>query len=677
MARLGETLLLPFVNRPSRGDARPQREAKGKAIGFRELLSWGVASGLVGSILLLAHLRFLAPGALSEIGLLGAIRLASVTMTLSSLVVLSSWCLVRLAGRRPAPRRLAPWAAAAVAVAPMATSWSLFGLWNGKSDTATLLAVAVIVLLATWLGEIAFSSVAGVVRWLSRPAAVLISVAALGHAVLAVNSRVSISTVVRGAVEKDEPVGVREPEGETASVVVLLTIDTLRADHLGVYGYSRETSPNIDRIADEGLVVESMLSASSGTIPSLATVHTGLDPWCHGVRDQKGRLDEGTPRLSESFRDAGYRTLAVVTNRLLRQRNGFAQGFDHFENLGDVVATQAVKRARALIESSGSGPVFLWLHFMDPHTPYVPEKRLFRSFLSDDLYSSRKLSTIDYGSYGGVKLSRVFGAEEADRAQVLEGDVVARYDGEIRAADLGVGQALAALAEIAPPRDTVVFMLADHGETLHRGPLDPVFQHALDVYQSTVRIPAILWAPGRVEPGTRLTTPAHQVDVMPTLLALAGIGENRDPGDPGVDLASAGEPGRRVLVTQTAWWDALSLKLLPSKWRQPSFAVFDGRHKLVVRPRSELRQVLGPKSWLHAWRTTVTGGFRDAELYDIEADPNETTDLSRSRPEKVSELNRALESYKTTYDLQPCRPAARDETDFDDDHALRALGYLD
>jgi arylsulfatase A-like enzyme/tetratricopeptide (TPR) repeat protein len=279
--------------------------------------------------------------------------------------------------------------------------------------------------------------------------------------------------------------------------ILLITLDTTRADRLGAYGWRHARTPNIDRLAEEGLLFTRAYSAVPMTLPSHATIMTGLYPFYHGVRDNSGfRLAGQARTLAEMLSDHGYRTGAVLAAFVLDAGFGLDQGFDDY--LDDVPARSQVERMQVpernaqkvvdcainWLKSIGSDkPYFLWCHFYDPHHPYLTP----RSF---PFYRSHP------------------------------------YDQEIAFVDFHLGRLLDYL-EAAPVNDraTIVVLAGDHGEALGEYGEET---HAYFAYDSTLHVPLVFKLPDNLRAGTRIDVPVGLVDIMPTILDLAGV---PPPGD--------------------------------------------------------------------------------------------------------------------------------------------------
>jgi arylsulfatase len=306
--------------------------------------------------------------------------------------------------------------------------------------------------------------------------------------------------------------------------VVLVVVDTLRADHLGSYGFPLPTSPHLDRFADEAVVFERALAASSNTVPSHASLMTSRFVRGHSVGWINGssRL-EGRVTLAMRFREAGYETAAFVSNFVLRRSTGLDAGFELYDdvlpeaerNRPEIFERRAeATTARALewLAARGARPVFLFVHYQDPHGPYTPPPERDDAFASLEAGESPALPWLtDDDSPGGIP--RYQQLPGLDRL----GQYERRYAGEIAYFDASLGRLLEALA--ARPRPRVVLITADHGESFGEGGF--YLNHGHATTPDLAHVPLLIRAPG-LAPGRR-ADPVHHVDVAPTLLELAGL----------------------------------------------------------------------------------------------------------------------------------------------------------
>jgi choline-sulfatase len=327
--------------------------------------------------------------------------------------------------------------------------------------------------------------------------------------------------------------------------VIFITVDTLRADRLGFAGYWRDTSPAIDQIAREGAVFDNARSGAGWTLPAMASLFTGRRPRAHGARDFHSSIDRKIPTLPEILRQHGFETRGYVSNVLLDARYGFDRGFDHFDaslsNVGNPhqisTSEQLTNRVLADLDRRPvDEPLFLWVHYSDPHFAYV--------------------------EYPGEPF---FGPTPADR-----------YDGEIARTDRAIGQLLDGLRGRSRYAHALIVLTADHGEEFgeHGG------IHHETLHAEVVEVPLVIRAPG-AERG-RSSAPARQIDVAPTVLAQLDIPQ--PPAWPGRDLFA-----RSADEQQKGFYE----RDVPTRFRQR--AVRNGDYKLIVvesRPPDTIDEAL-------------------------------------------------------------------------------------
>lgn len=401
-------------------------------------------------------------------------------------------------------------------------------------------------------------------------------------------------------------------EAATGANLLLISLDTTRADRLGPYGYAAAETPALDRLAKSGVVFERCFSPAPITLPAHSSLMTGTDPFVHGVRDNGSfRLHESNVTLAEALQQAGYRTAAEVAAFVLNREFGLDQGFDRYEDTsavadtvlnrtsasrrGDSVADAAIERLREF--SADARPFFLFVHFFDPHAPYDPP-----------------------------------GDWSTNRAHP--------YDGEIAYTDAQVGRILKALERLGLAENTVVVVTADHGEGLGEHDEDT---HTVFLYDSTLRVPLIISAPGRLPGGLRVPGDTRLIDVAPTLLDLLGL----DPLERAQGTSLLARMSRREGSATPVYGESF----------YPRFGY----------GYSQLR------SWRH-------GGLKyihapTPELYDLQRDPGETVNLAEERPQDVARLRSELFSWILDAPRPPDSDHAIRVLDDESRAKLRALGY--
>lgn len=405
--------------------------------------------------------------------------------------------------------------------------------------------------------------------------------------------------------------------------VVLVTIDTLRADRLGCYGDSAGTSPALDALARDGARFARASAATPVTLPSHATILTGRYPAAHGVRNNAAfTLRDSETTLAESLRAAGYRTGAFVGSWVLSRSFGLGQGFetydDRFDGAGAVARAAGPaargerpveRRAEAVTDAvlawvgtqPAREPLFVWAHYYDPHASYLPPSPWLERFPD-------------------------------------------RYRGEVAYTDHEVGRLLERMRELRGKREPLVLVVADHGEAFGE---HGEHQHGLFVYEPTIHVPWLLAWRGHVPAGKVVPDEVTIADVAPTVLGLLGLPPL--PAPQGIDLAGTLLEGRAVSRPQ----GILIENLLPR---------YDfGWAELVALRRGASKFIRAPRE----------------ELYDLADDPGEARDLAATRPEVAAGERERLaglvrDAERTRGDDSAAAPSLDDEALSN----LRSLGYV-
>ncbi len=428
-----------------------------------------------------------------------------------------------------------------------------------------------------------------------------------------------------------------------ASHVLLVVIDTLRADHLGCYGYERATSPHIDRLAREGALFRRATAQSSWTGPSMVSMFTGRH-----LAAEKLRLPKDAPVLAEIFREHGWRTAAFVVNPLVHNaENGFRRGFERFE------CDARFEDVRDWIVSAGRTPTFTYVHWVDPHDPYGPASE-YEHFQKQPGRIPPELARY-YDALQSSLDPEVFAADTAAIGRAING-----YDDDVRLVDSKVDIALRALRTAGVLERSVVVVASDHGEglwtrpdsprpgdaTAPRGILDThKMTHGNQLYEELVHVPLVLFAPFAVQ-GAVIDAPVENVDILPTLLELACL------------PAPAGLTGRSLVPLLSGDADARGGNARDSV--------------SLTRYAAALRTADGTKLILPSAAGRAAGLV--TELYDLEQDPGERVNLAAERPADVERL-RARLSAVLARGLQD--EPGEWELSEENQAALRELGYVE
>jgi arylsulfatase A-like enzyme/thioredoxin-like negative regulator of GroEL len=391
----------------------------------------------------------------------------------------------------------------------------------------------------------------------------------------------------------------------SAGPVILVVVDTLRADRLPVYGYSSGRAPVLSAFAQEAVVFDRAYAHAPQTLPSHASMFTGRLPFEHQVRDNLGfTLSAGSPTLAAMFQASGYRTGGFVSAFVLRPDTGVAQGFDVYDATFPAMAadrsaaqvqragTETLAAAEKWLASLSSDRFFLFLHLYEPHTPYR----------APDRYAD-----------------------------------LAPYDGEVAFADEIVGRLFASLRARGWYDNATIMVLSDHGEGLG----DHIEEeHGLFLYDEVVRVPWIMRLPRGQSAGRRVKDPVQHIDLLPTLAALAAL--TAPTGLRGRDL-SAALFDRGPLPPQGIYAEALYPRY-HFGWSE-LLSLTDDRYRYIKAPREE--------------------------LYDLERDPDEQTNIAAERGQAATALRSALDALVAGRGIDV--PSAVSD---DDRQRLAALGYV-
>jgi arylsulfatase A-like enzyme len=407
--------------------------------------------------------------------------------------------------------------------------------------------------------------------------------------------------------------------------VILISIDTLRSDHLGCYGHDRDTSPNIDRMAAAGALFEHAFSPTAWTLPGHASMFSGLAPRRHGATIAKTAIREDVPLLAEILAAEGYGTAAVVNAPFMQAKFGFDRGFERFDYIPKLEVARHQQAVLETLRGERDRPFFHFLHYMSVHDPYSPEER-FNKFVGE----YEQPIGVD-----GQKLLKLWRAMDRGEASLNEDEVRYLndlYAGGILSIDARMGELFDELDRLELTDSTIVILTSDHGEEfMEHGSI----VHTKTLYDELLAVPLILRGPG-IPAGARVQSMAGLVDILPTVLGLAGF--ELPAGLDGVDLAELWRDDtvpERMMEIETSWIDGTRAK---RGIRTPT-------RKLIVN---------------------LDDGSR--EFYDLVQDPGENTNLY---PHPAAE---ELESLLGSLQQEQAGEAV--ELNEQDVERLRALGYM-
>lgn len=427
--------------------------------------------------------------------------------------------------------------------------------------------------------------------------------------------------------------------------ILIIDIDTLRADHLGCYGYHRETSPNIDEFATEATRFEWVFAQAPNTPPSQASILTGVYPTSHGRIGNKQVISKSAPALAVELSEAGFTTGAIVDGGLMVSGFGYERGFDLYDDEGGHLREIGPKVMDYLddrIDDARRGDRRPWLllaHTYDVHSPYEISPRRFKTMFLSEL---NELPSEDYRGRMSEVMAGVWKARNENPPPRLgEAEMayaVACYDGGIRHVDHWFGDVVNRLKNMGIYDQCIIVVISDHGDEFQEH--DGLFHEM--IYSSVARIPLIIRFPGGRHAGTVIDDVVESIDLMPTLLGaldlpVPALVQGRDLGP----LIRGGEAGERVAVTESP---------------------FRGRRIAAAN---------------HAARLILTEKSGRTELYLYRNDPLELDDRAAVDPDAVSDLEDAIERWRVLAETLESPASQGPEWSTEQLEQLKALGYLD
>jgi arylsulfatase A-like enzyme len=466
--------------------------------------------------------------------------------------------------------------------------------------------------------------------------------------------------------------------GGPPQTVILIQGDTLRKDHLDLYGYERKTAPTLTRLAGEGAFFDNAITQTSWTKAATPSIMTSLYPSTHGVHQIPDRLPAAATTIAEVYREAGYATVSFSAVAFTGAYTNLHQGFEELHEAestvgragprGGKTAREFTDRLLDWLEGHRQVRSFVYLHFFDPHAPYEPnrpydtlwgdpkgreeylrEQEVLKNFIADPFLAQRGMATRDELVKAG-----------------LDPEAYLRYskdwyDGSIRGMDTEIARLVDRLGELWLDTRALIAFYADHGEEFHdHGRM----WHGQGIYGEMLRVPLILWSPGRV-PKARVEEPVRLIDVMPTLLDLSGLRVPEAAQGQSMRPLFAGTPARGGAAAGGGWTrrPVIAEKQPIGRDGFPnmseSYAIMDGDWKLI-------RNVVRPPD------------KAEFELFQFYKDPLDQANVAADHPEVVQRLSRELDAFQQmarAARLKPDTETAKGLTKEQIEH-LRSLGYL-
>lgn len=384
--------------------------------------------------------------------------------------------------------------------------------------------------------------------------------------------------------------------------ILLISVDTLRADRVGCYGDNRGITGMMDFWAERGVRFETAYAPSPWTLPSHASAFTGLYPTEHMAIDEKINIDKTTPMLAEILQKAGFTTGAFVSHYYLSAEYGFDRGFDDFFIKPNATADEMVTKAIAWLKDNKNKNFFAFLHLFDPHTPYQPPQNFAKKHYPADTGVFVSGTTKDV-----IEVIRTWPSERAKKVLKC---LSALYDGEIDFVDKQLEVLFKFMQQNLLDQNTLIILFSDHGEEFmeHR-----LMEHGFTLYEEQLRVPVIFYAPNKLPAGEVIKEPINLIDLMPTLLDFLGLPPLNKPIS-----------GRSVMPLIRGETETLKRHLMAETTRQgpDRVAIIKDRYKYIYSPKFNLN-----------------GRSFDELLFNLRADPLESNNLIREEKKKASALN--------------------------------------
>lgn len=405
--------------------------------------------------------------------------------------------------------------------------------------------------------------------------------------------------------------------------VVIVVIDTVRADHLSAYGYGRPTTPRIDSFARDAVRFSHAYSVSSWTVPAHASLFTGLYPATHGATQEHLQLDGQFPTLAETLRDAGYASVAFSGNPYVAQATGLARGFESMKEMwrqpGNWESGAKPHATNRLISEwldrrPTDRPFFLFVNYIEAHFPYDAPAAYQKPYLPKEITAGEaEQAKVKWNDW--YLQPRPF----PPRVAAIR---VGQYDAEITYLDAIVGELLDDLKKRGLYDDALIILVSDHGENLGaNGHLDHVFS----LYNSTVQVPFIMRLPHGRSSGVVRSDPVQLIDIFPTVAAEARISIVTDHL-PGLNVADNAAPLDRAIVAEYEYPNQALGAFAPRDQESAALAPFRRRLRSIQVGSTKL----------------IAGSDGRSELYDLAEDPDERLNVIVGRKEVAAELQQRL-----------------------------------
>lgn len=448
--------------------------------------------------------------------------------------------------------------------------------------------------------------------------------------------------------------------------VVIFLIDTLRADRIGAYGYTKPTSPYIDSLVADGVLFEDASAPAPWTLPSVVSLLLSALPCEHNVLIDGDKVAATARTLPMRLHQAGYNTASFFANPYAGALSGLERGYDVARAMDTQVDDEVVKDWLSTFDAEPVEPFFLYIHNTEPHNPYRAEPAFVERFgeasretrqeVEKAYRLYRRLTRIDYDEMQarGTVDNTAKQDELGRRLSALGSRINVLYDATVAEADDRLGAIVRALEEAGVWDNTLFVLLADHGEELGE---HGSWQHDQSVYQELIRVPLVIRFPRNEFAGTRVTHPVTLLDVAPTIVDYLGATE-----------LTAGFRGRSLLPWIEGQTDENLMRVTAMRANRKKF------YRPHKENRGDLNVVIRQGEWKGIWNAET----ESLELYDLGRDSGESEDMSAAEPELVGDMLHFAQSWLAGCESSAMESYTENELQLDEEtrRRLEALGYI-
>jgi arylsulfatase A-like enzyme len=471
--------------------------------------------------------------------------------------------------------------------------------------------------------------------------------------------------------------GIGSPEAPQG--VILIMIDTLRKDHMSLYGYERDTTPTLVKMADEGTLFLDNITQATWTKVSTPSIMTSLYPQSHRVFDAPNRLPAAAHTIAEVYREGGYATASFCSNGFTGRATNLHQGYEEVHEAGSLNLQGSTKSSRPVVDGASDwlerhkdSPFFMYLHFYDPHSnfePRPPYNTMWADAAGKTEHEEQRKKALDYAKSKGETRQFNHLPEPGDLSSTGTDPKawmdyeMGWYDGSIRGFDAEIARLLERLRTLGIADKTQIAFITDHGEELHdHGKMG----HGFDAYGEITNVTMMLYRPGVIPAGVKVAATTRSIDLMPTLLNLSGL--------PVPEQAQ----GRSLLPLIAAYRDAAGDEAM-AKATELGWEI---RPAVTEEHKRNLKDDKDDESFaivFDGWKlinNTVTKSKPEFELFDHAADPLDRKNVAEANPETIEKLKTELSYWRREVTDAALPEDSSEGMSSEELQKLRSLGYI-